>query len=723
MKKIFFVVLVLLPVAVFGFTGTTIGPEVSKLDGRKLQWEAGSYDYFVMFKSLIANNFRTLCSTVSEEESLGCDWDNNPEGDTCLQSSTFELKSNHIPEDAYVEAAYLVWSGSVDPDVAALPVSNTATLTFNSKGGDVYVSETVAALRKGSLGTDTNPGQQDFSFEGMGYEDGGTIVGGNYTYRVDVTDIFKQIHDLGREAGHTSDGVSLIGYYTVGDVVCSDDPAYISQIKGYGTYSSSVIGGWSIIFVYRSVHLDPKMVCIYNGFSSYQFQEQDIPISGFEFPEKPEVKVTVHSLEGDPGISFATEVQCGEGFTAGPCPPEGLSVTGETTGYTDFVILQNDCNPPKYQDTNGTAFNYSETYNSISSMWGFESLFPECIGGNPSNPDPDALEYTMDVDTFVMNAASDTVFDDQFKKGDKNMFFRLGANGDYVYTNFMVVSVDTQASKFDIPVNDDTPTGRENIYCGCSTQPDAVCFDYPFYYAVKIQNWGDDISTNVTIRDNISSKVSYVSGTTRMCKEWESANVCSKWKKIEDGSGGSFPLAQPYKIADSLAACNKDTSECPETIMVRFKVKPSDVLHENDIIENTAFISDNSGKVYRTNTAIPLRLVSGSCPSVSECENPDLADCGGDTGGDIEDDSDVDDTGNTGDDSDLGNTGNNSDTEDAEHDSDMEDTENTGDDSDVDDIGDTGDTADDSDLGNTGDIGNTAEKPLSKSSGCSVLLF
>ena len=634
MKKILFVVLIALPLLVFGFTGTTMSSQVSELDGKKLQWEAGSYDYFVMFKSLIANNIRTSCSTVPEDQSVGCDWDTNPEGDTCLQSSTFVLDSSRVPADAYVEAAYLVWAGTVEPNTTALPVTNTAKLSFESSDGKVQVSETVTAARQGTLGSDTNTAQQDFSFEGMVIEDSGTVYGGYYTYRVDVTEIFHQIHDLGREAGYTSDGLSLVGSYTVGDVVCSDNPAYISQVVGYSTYSSSVIGGWSIILVYRSVQVDPKMVYIYNGFSAYKFQEQDIPISGFEFPEKPKVKVTVHALEGDPGISVASDTQCGGGgFTGGPCPPEGLSVTGETTPITDFVILQNDCNPAMFQDMNGTAFNFSETYNSISSMYDVAGLVPDCVGGDPNNPNPDTLEYTMDVDTFIMDAETNTVFDTQFKKGDTNMFFKLGANGDYVYTNYMVVSVDTKAPRYDIPPNADTPSGREKIYCGCAPESDSVCFDYPFYFAVKVQNWGDDISTNVTIQDNLSPKVSYVSGTTEMCKEWKSANVCSKWEKIEDGSGGAFPLAQPYKIADTLYYCDQATFECSETIMVRFKVRPSDTLQKHEVIENTALINDDSGKVYKTNTSIPLRLVSGTCTSASECENPDLTECGGVPGG------------------------------------------------------------------------------------------
>jgi len=148
------------------YNGQLMGPGVSELDGEQLQWEAGSYDYFVMFKSLVANNIRTLCTAIGEVEgSLGCDWENNPEGDTCLQSSTFTLDASRIPEDAYVEAAYLTWSGSVDPNAFLQPIMNTANLSFSSSDGQVSVSEVITAPRKGTLGTSTNQGTQDFSFE------------------------------------------------------------------------------------------------------------------------------------------------------------------------------------------------------------------------------------------------------------------------------------------------------------------------------------------------------------------------------------------------------------------------------------------------------------------------------------------------------------------------------------------------------------------------------
>ena len=627
MKKFLVFVFVLSAVlSAFAYEGTTIGPNVSELDGKKLQWEAGSFDYFVMFKSLMGNDIRDICTDANSP--AGCDWADNPEPDSCLPQSTFQLTNQHIPEDAYVEAAYLVWTSSLDPN-NVFHTDNTATLNFASDDGQITQTVNAVAPRIGTAGTDANPGQQDFTFEGITTEQSGTIYGGYYTYRVDVTDFFNQIHAKGRELGYKSDGMSLYGSYTVSDVECSNSSDYLSQIVGGSGYSASVMCGWSLITVYRSTRVKPKMVYIYNGFGRFCKQEVDLGISGFEFPDKPIIKMTMAVHEGDPGLASASG--CGAmGF--GACPPEGLQVTGETTPPEDMIIIQNQCNPAKFQDQSGTAFNYSDTYNSISSVYGWNDDFPSCIGGDPNAPDPNTLEYTMDVDTFLLDAEANPDFDRQFKKGDSNIFIKIGANQDCIYPNYMVVSLDTKAPRYDIPKNPATPDGREKNYCSCSEQADSVCSTAPFYFMIKVQNWGDDLSTNVTVQDTLSPKVNYVSGTTEMCKEWKSDNVCKKWIPIEDVNG-AFPLTNPYKVADILSYCDQVYQTCDETIMIRFKVKPKDNLPKNEVIENTAIISDDSGIPYKTNTSIPLRLTFGSCPSAAACENPDLTNCGGDGDG------------------------------------------------------------------------------------------
>ncbi|HQM84846.1 MAG TPA: hypothetical protein PLD55_09225, partial [bacterium] len=74
--------------------GTMIGGEPYE------SWEDGGQDFFVMFNSNIDNKLVLF----------GEDPD-NPQGDTCVDSSSFMLDKFHIPEDAIIEKAYLVWMG------------------------------------------------------------------------------------------------------------------------------------------------------------------------------------------------------------------------------------------------------------------------------------------------------------------------------------------------------------------------------------------------------------------------------------------------------------------------------------------------------------------------------------------------------------------------------------------------------------------------------------
>ena len=313
--------------------------------------------------------------------------------------------------------------------------------------------------------------------------------------------------------------LSLYGKYTVSDVFCSEDPNLISRVQEEQsltntviyTYSSTDIAGWSLITIYRSSKVSAKMVYIYNGFSQYAAQNEQITFQGFEFPDKPIIKLTLAVNEGDPGFAYATG--CGA-TQLEACPPEGLQAKGQTTPEDSTVFLFNECNPAKNTASDGKPFSYTETYNSISSLYGWHDSAETCIGGDPNSPDPDSLEYTMDVDTFVLNSENNTFFDEQFKKGDTSMSITIGANRDVIYTNYLVVSLDTKAPRYDIPAE------REKNFCSCSEPTDTICSTAPFYYVIRVQNWGNDIAENVTVQDKLPANIKYIAGTAEMCKEW-----------------------------------------------------------------------------------------------------------------------------------------------------------------------------------------------------------
>jgi len=572
MKKLFYFILFFIPIILLA----QLGPNVSQLNGKELKWEEGSRDYFVMFKSLLLN------------KDLSDDQPNNPQADNYVDintGTTFTLQQNHIPQDAHVVAAYLVWTSAVDPNKLNDPTDNTAKITFTSTDGSYSFSKDIIAPSK------TLNDNDGFAYEAIKESNSGL-----FTYRVDVTDFMEQIHKEGLSKGITMAGLQLLGKYNVSGIECSNDSVYLS--------TSGMVGGWALILIYTSEKITPKKIYIYNGLKKYRFEKGDITVSGFELPNEASVHLTLHTLEGDPGLFSALT----------PTPPEGLYMAGQGQSLdTQAAPLFNDCNPNKGQ--------YSEIYNSISSMYGWQDTTPTCIGGNPGNPDPSLLEYAMDVDTFILD---EKVFPQQLAKGNTSLSFRFSANQDQIYTNFMILSIDTKTPKFDIP------NQREKNYCSCAQESDAICNDRPFYFTIKVQNWGENIAENVTVQDVLPKEVSYIAGTSEMATEFDANGNGTNWTKISDGANGIFPFSNPYKVADAMNYCNKETGECSDTILIRFKVKPVS-LPKNGVVTNIATIKDSTGVSYLSNSSVPLRLHVGKCPSVAECSEPSKSTCFGDS--------------------------------------------------------------------------------------------
>lgn len=604
-KLLLFVVLfasLLIPAICFaqipGYTGTLMGPDVSTYKGNKLKWEEGSHDYFVMFKTMLANNDPSNDGTAANP---------NPQGDTCLQSNSFKLDISHVPDDAYVEAAFLIWVGNGAPNNLAGPIKNNVNLNFTSDDGAVTVTTDVTASRSGLLGDQANNQMQDFEFEGMKFDrDGDSAFDtGYYTYRVGIDSFFAEIHQKGRENGNKYDGLSLMGTYTVSGVECHNDAIYTSG-------GAMIVGGWALVMIYKSEQVTPKKIYMYNGFKINANQEAPLKAQGFEFPDDPMVRITLMVNEGDPNMVDNTLP-----FS------ESLKFKGQQS--TEWLYLANTCNPPM----NYQGYNYTEIYNSISSFYGWQDTVPTCIGGVPPNIDKVAMQYAMDVDTFVFDS-KDPLFTPHLKKGNTSLDMAVSANADVVFTNFLMLSVDTRAPRYDIPANTSTPSGREKNYCSCVNETDAICLDRPFYYTIKVQNWGDGSSSLVTVQDTLPGEVTYVAGSAEIATKFDENGNGTDWKLIEDKAGGAFPLSEPYLIAQSMAYCdNKTEGKCSDTVMIRFKVKPQSGLPKHTVIENTAIINDNSGMPYKTNTTVPLRLKSGNCPSLADCAEPDRKDCGG----------------------------------------------------------------------------------------------
>ena len=586
MRKIFILAMFIIPFSLLA----VLGPNVSVANGEELKWEEGAWDYFVMFKSLITQ-VTGVATTIAS----------NPQADTCIDpniGSTFTLTSGHVPQDTNIDKAFLIWIAGQDPSNYNGPADNSVTLSFtNASDSNVTLSQEITSPVSGNLFSPA-----DFNFAAVSDNTDST---GIFTYRVDVTDFMQEIITQGAIAGISQSGEALYGDYNVKGMDCSNATAY--------TKTSGMVGGWWLVFIYTSEHISPKKIYIYDGMDAYRFQEATIDVSGFELPNEAEVRLTMLVAEGDPGLASATN----ESFQ--PAPPEALSISGQSN--PNFEILWNDCNPPK-----STPLNYTEVYNSISSSFGWQDELPTCIGGDPNNVDPNQIEYALDADTFLLRA-KDWPFDSHLFKGDTSFTLKIGANQDQVYTNLLILSVDTKAPKFDIPPNPETPDGREKTYCSCSTDSDAVCFDRPFYYLIKIQNWGENLADNVTLQDTLPPTVDYIEGTTEIATEFENG-IGTNWKPVPDIDGG-FPFATKQEIIEVMDYCDKATQTCGDTIMVRFVVKPKVGLEKHEKIINSATISDVTTIPYYSNSNIPLRLVNGACPTIDECELPPKEQCGG----------------------------------------------------------------------------------------------
>ncbi len=589
------------------FAGKSIGPNISVYKGKELKWEEGARNYFVMFK------------TYLEDKNTGDDQGGkNPQGDACVDpsvGSTYTLSMGDVPLTAHVDRAFLIWTSALGNSSDA--TDNEVTLSFTQQNSAFSETQTVKASRLGTIG---DP-KQDFEFESYTDPDDPTLQ--YYTYRVDVTDFFKKIHKDGREKDLGFDGMALYGDYTVKDLDCTNASQYVD--------TTQMVGGWSLIMIYSYSAEDnddvkPKNIYIYNGFTGYWYKKDQITVSGFEFPAKPEVRVTLGTFEGDPGLAQVFE-PTGAPNPGGIAPAEGLKVKG---GGPDFLLLDNVCNPKNSKTDNGQTLNYTEIFNSVSSVYGYNSKEPTCVGGTPPNYDTSKMQFGMDIDTFVMDAGSEAKYANHFYKGGQTIDFLIGANQDFVITNFMVVSVDTKKPDFDGP-------GREKLACANTDEEDRICSNSSFYYAIRVQNFGDDIASNVAVKDEIFSEqksLTYVPGTTVMATKFAGNDPsdkakywkATKWIQIPDKKGGAnngFPLNDYFVVAKSLK--NYASEPCDERVLVRFKVKAGKI-EKNAIIPNIAYIkAAEGGREYGTNTNVPLKLaVATSC---TEKINLDM--CGG----------------------------------------------------------------------------------------------
>ena len=569
-----------------------------------MSWEDGGQDFFVMFNS-----------NIDDKIKLYDDSNENPQGDSCVESSSFTLNNLHIPDDAIIEKAYLIWMGAVDPEKLDLPTDNEVHLAF-TQTADSNV-EHAADVKVGGKGKKLNT-KPSFDFEGIRFKQESVRIGcsetssgeektdfeiGYFTYRADVTDFFQQIYELNKTAGHQEGTGEYYGTYTFSGLDCTEHDAY--------RCNTTMISGWSIFFIYRSKNIRPKKIYFYNGLAHVYGQESVANVSGFELPLNPAVRLTTMIGEGDPSLTDPN------------LPPEGLFLN-------DTYRIKNKCNP--------ITKTYVEVFNSVSSIVNWNPDAPEdekiiCVSG----PNDEGVNYGIDVDTFLLDSEKEINLQEHLEKGNTEMAVKLSVNQDAIVTNFMVLSVDIKGSDFDIPDED------EKYSCSCpASDPKAKDYYCPyinrskeFYYLVKVQNWGKDETKAVSIFDELDAQLDYVPGTTELATKFNSKGDGTDWTAIPDLDGGKFPLSAKkggentgFKLIDKMVPCTK--TSCPDKILVRYKVRPKTGIAKNYVFSNIALIKDEkSEEPYKTNTSYPLKLKPMTCVSDSECDSPTPEMCGG----------------------------------------------------------------------------------------------
>lgn len=508
MKKLLIVFIVFLPFFIFAAIGDndiSVAP-----DGTQLKWDEGNWDFFIMHKTLI--------DRVTGEANDANTATTNPQGDTFKDSSTFKLTSKHIPTDAEIDRAFLVWLSTQDPDNLSGTTDHSVTLTFTNAGDPTFIlKKEVTASKQGNLAT-TQVG--DFEYEALNMPDSSVGNTGVYTYRVEISDFMKEIVTKGKAKGMET-GMALYGDYTVSDMDGSNHQNYLS--------TSGLVGGWFIPFVYTSPKISTKKIYFYHGLANYRFQSNTIEVSGFKLPDNAFIKLGLVVFEGDPGLANSVT------GSALPAEPESLSVSGQSNP-DNFAPLLNDCNPAKSQDSTGRAFNYTEIFNSISSVYGWEDNdYYWCAGDmknllSTSNP----LEYAMDADVFVVDASPEGPFHGMFEKGDRRFNIKIGANQDMVYTNMLLVSVETQKSETDTGDSDTSDTDNGDSDTGDTDSGDS-----------DIANTGDqssekDDSENTNPEQGELHGACYSDGTCDSGLVCNSHNICKEEIKFSGCSALLF---------------------------------------------------------------------------------------------------------------------------------------------------------------------------------------
>lgn len=206
---------------------------------------------------------------------------------------------------------------------------------------------------------------------------------------------------------------------------------------------------------------------------------------------------------------------------------------------------------------------------------------------------------------------------------------------------FMTLSADEPVSPYDIP-------GKPEMeICSCVEEAGYYDPDEPFFITVVIANFGKEVLENVKISLMPGVEcVIYLPQTSEISKR-DSFSENHKWEKVPDSFSQEnkiaeiFPFTENFKIADALVPCQNESSNC-ENIMIRFQHHVYGACPKF-FAQFQAVIADDTGRQYKTNSSVPLKIKPGTSEN-SDCYIAPQDQCGGHSFTRPEEISDEDDT-------------------------------------------------------------------------------
>ncbi len=485
----------------------------------EFEWTKFSGDAFVMGNSLIAN--KTNASGAIEEK--------------CVSQSSFELVEENIPRDARVEKVFLVWMGSVDPEIVKKGglLDNSVKLEFVPDSYNGKLENDVEAPQKRA-----EKQENSFEFEFISGDDFKSDLPesekssvGFFTYRVDVTDFFHQIQVEGEDKGFI-DNDTLIGKYTLSGLNCSEDEIYKKN--------DMMLSAWSIVVIYNTPWVNTKNIYLYPAFKTLKNEKHLNDFNFKYFGYRSFIKLTSF-VGGGKGTSSKSEGM--KIFI------DGSFIDSEGTIGKEFHANQQCVDKMQKEKKTSAPFDSISTIPFINSDGTIEN---RCLEDNEN--------VGVDIDTFI----SPKIEKGYYKK-DLTGKVEISGGDDRIFPNFLLMSHDMKLCRYK-PVYELKPLRV------CSNfkepgDPVRICAGRDFYVYMHIKHhcWYDSL-INPSIKLTFEGDVEYIPGSAEMSYSADKNYNGTDWKPVADKEEGKIPFDESFVLKEKLGSDD-------DPIIIRFGLR------------------------------------------------------------------------------------------------------------------------------------------------------